>query len=137
MSSISEIEVIEFLKQRKSLLIKEIENIDNMIFSLSGNTEINEVIYKQRPDSAQPTRSRIPVPESYNSNLKIDEKIVFAISKLNSADRNEIIDWLLEAEPNAEEQKLRQNITTRLSVLRKNKQIGSQKVGPRFKYQLI
>lgn len=135
--NISEMEVVNFLSKRKATLMREINSIDEIISSISQRE--NSPSFKQQRTNEPSERSpkkNIEIPDTYSPDLKIDEKIFYAINKLVNPDREEIINYLLEKDPKLDEHKTSRNIVTRLSILFKQNYLTAEKEGRRYRYGL-
>lgn len=132
-STLNEQEVLNYLIQRKNKVLLELDGLEKTINAMAGS----DVIEANPSVPVNRENKKVKVIGQYNSKLTIDEKILYAINKLSNPDRNEIIECLMQENPSADEVKLKQNVTTRLSILRKNNKINSVKEGPRFNYSLL
>ena len=138
MQNINEKQVIEFLKERQQLLkdeLKKIENTINVIESsnviLSGSTPSR----KAPKEVTASTRKLEPIHE-FKPHGRFDERIGYALTKLKSGYKEDILEVLLEEQPDTDILKLQNALGVRLSYLLKNGLIEGEKHGRKFKYTL-
>lgn len=136
-TEITELEVVNFLTKRKDSLLKEINSIDDIISSITQRDTISTKKKHVDFGRAKDTHTKkIEVPDTYKPDLKIDEKILYAVKKLKNPDREEIIAFLLKEDPLLDQNKTSRNIITRLSILRKENYLSAKKDGRRYRYAL-
>lgn len=136
-TEITELEVVNFLTKRKDSLLKEINSINDIISSI---TQKDSVSTKKKQDNfnhiKDSRKKRIDIPDAYSPELKIDEKILYAVKKLKKPNREEIIAYLLKEDPLLDQNKTSRNIITRLSILRKENYLTAKKDGRRYRYTI-
>lgn len=138
MENINEKQVIEFLKERQQLLkdeLKKIENTINVIESsnliLSGSSSVKRV-----SRDVQPSTKKLEPIKVFKPNGRFDERISYVLTKLKSGYKEDILDMLLEMQPDEDIVKLQNALGVRLSYLLKNDLIEGEKHGRKFKYSL-
>lgn len=127
--SISEKEVLDFLYKKKKTLEEELVKVNQAIEALDGSARSFHVRH-EREDK------KIPIPAKYEKRLKIDIKIAYILSLIKKGNKEEIINKIIEFEPDYEEEKLKSNVAVRLSFLLKNNYIKATKTGRSYDYFL-
>jgi len=139
--NITEKQIIEFLKQKRISLIEELHKTDTALRALG----IEEDLFTVSPDFYQqnsrtriktnlPTLSKIT---DYKTDLKLDEKIAFALTHLKYGTKKEITEYLIQTDSTLDPIKLENNIAVRLSSLLKDNQIDGNKKGRTYSYHLL
>ncbi len=129
MTELSEQEIIKFLKEKRNSLLREIEKIDTALKALEGVDFINIPSSIIKPDESY-------IPDQYSDKLKLDKKILFALKSIGKGDKSEIINKIQQLEPKSDINKLENSISVRLSYLKNNNIIKSDKNGRSLSYFL-
>ncbi|KEO71706.1 hypothetical protein [Anditalea andensis] len=128
-------QILELMHERLKDLMGKVKSLQVAIAAMeqtrNGSPSFNGT---HIPDSQTPKLQPI---STYNSDMKLDEKIAYALSKLDKATKKEIVGKIVEAEPETNIDKLDSNIAVRLSFLLKEQQISGIKQGRVYHYSLI
>ena len=129
MGEVSEEEIVIFLKSKRESLKQELEKVEVALNAITG------------ADFSTPNYSFTPnidkeIPNSYSSKLKMDKKILFALNEIKSGDKQDILNQLQVLEPKIELKKIEKSISVRLSHLKNNNIIKSDKNGRSLTYFL-
>jgi len=139
--NITEKQIIEFLKQKRISLLEELHKTDTALRALGIEEQnFSDSIEHLRINSGHPKRSHLsPLSkiQDYKTDLKLDEKIAFALTHLKYGTKKEIIDYLLQTDPELDPKKLENNLAVRLSSLLKDNQIDGNKKGRTYSYHLL
>jgi len=139
--NITEKQIIEFLKQKRISLLEELHKTDTALRALGIDEQIfSDSIEHLRINTGPVTRSHMPPLNKildYKSDLKLDEKIAFALTHLKYGTKKEITDYLIQTDPKLDPKKLENNIAVRLSSLLKDHQIDGNKKGRTYSYHLL
>lgn len=140
---INEKQVIEFLRQRESMLEQEllkirttISVIDSSSLVLENIVSAGKVLPTEQPTGKSVIRKRLKPVGEFLVSGKLDEKISYAITKMKTAYKEDIIEVLIENQPSADIVKLQNAVGVRLSYLLKNDMIVGEKHGRKFSYSL-
>ncbi|WP_188752567.1 hypothetical protein [Parapedobacter defluvii] len=148
---ISELDVIEFLTERREKLAAELRSIDTTIAGLKSETDMTvgpgfdadkSKRLQSRTDSGKAEREmnrqlKINVPSEYNVSDSVDKRILFVIKTLGKGNRDEILDEIkTKYEPNGNFERLEANVKVRLSFLLKQGAIKGEKKGRFYQYSL-
>lgn len=139
--NITEKQIVEFLKQKRVSLIEELHKTETALKALG----IEEELFPFAPDYNPPnlrTRNKSNLPplsriKEYKADLKLDEKIAFALTHLKFGTKKEITEFLIETDSSLDPKKLENNIAVRLSSLLKDNQIDGNKKGRTYSYHLL
>jgi len=139
--NITEKQIVEFLKQKRINLIEELHKTETALKALG----IDKELFLSSPDYYQPAiRSRnisnlppLGKITDYNADLKLDEKIAFALTHLKYGTKKEITEYLIQTDSTLNPKKLENNIAVRLSSLLKDNQIDGNKKGRTYSYHLL
>ncbi|UCS92428.1 hypothetical protein KZP23_17250 [Echinicola marina] len=126
--NITDQQILIHLNSKKKYLLSELNKIELAIQAFKGNFNSKKEM--------ESNLKKIEIPKKYNKNDKTDLKIAFVLSKLNRADKNEIVKEILNLEPDQDEKKLINNVSVRLSFLLKNNKIIAEKAGRNYIYFL-
>ncbi|MCH7399399.1 hypothetical protein MM236_15460 [Belliella sp. DSM 107340] len=129
MGEVSEEEIIMFLKSKRESLKQELEKVEVALNAITG-TDFSTANY-----SFTPTIDK-EIPNSYSSKLKMDKKILYALNEIKSGDKQDILNHLQVLEPKIELKKIEKSISVRLSHLKNNNIIKSDKNGRSLTYFL-
>ncbi|MCH7415062.1 hypothetical protein MM213_16290 [Belliella sp. R4-6] len=129
MGEVSEEEIVMFLKSKRESLKQELEKVEVALNAITG-TDFSTANY-----SFTPTIDK-EIPNSYSSKLKMDKKILFALNEIKSGDKQDILNHLQVLEPKIELKKIEKSISVRLSHLKNNNVIKSDKNGRSLTYFL-
>lgn len=138
MINIKEQHVIQFLKERRQLLKKELEKIDNALKVIESS---NKILWggsqtKEIAEELQSNTEKLRAINEITINSKIDEKISYALTKLKSGYKDDILRVLQEEQPELDINKLSNSVGVRLSQLFKNGLIEGERHGRKFQYTL-
>ncbi|WP_134087893.1 soluble adenylyl cyclase-like protein [Olivibacter sp. XZL3] len=143
--SITEKQVVEFLKLRQQQLKDELKSIEVTINAIAQSKSLNLVTDKTKSDSAEPddsikkrkgTGKALAPQETFNVNSKLDQKISYALTKIGSGYKDDILEVLTKAQPDADPYKVEKAVAVRLSYLLKNDFIQATKHGRSYEYSL-
>jgi len=141
---LTEKQVVEFLKQRQQQLKEELKSIDITIHAIAQKRYIplNDRMEDEEDDLEDPRRKKkihkpLEVQPNFNINSKLDYKISYALTKLGSGYREDILDVIHKAQPEIDPYKVEKAVAVRLSYLLKNEFIKAKKYGRSYKYSLI
>jgi hypothetical protein len=87
-----------------------------------------------RPKTA--VSATLEAPEAYDSKLKMESKVAYALSKTGSAFKEEVTKMLNDLEPEADPKKLDKDVTVKLSSLYKKGRINAVREGRKYRYSL-
>lgn len=142
---ISELDVIEFLTERREKLAIELQSIETTIAGLKSQNEAQAGIdlgqFDKQP-AAVTKNGKTPAPKpdlptEYRATDSIDRRILFVLSTLDAANRDEILEEIKNKyEPEADFEKLNANIKVRLSHLLKKGVIKGKRRGRLYTYSL-
>jgi len=138
--NITEKQIIEFLKQKRISLIEELHKTETALRALgvddehSKYTQDNFLYSQPRNKTNLPPLNKI---SEYKADLKLDEKIAFALTHLKYGTKKEIAEFLLHTDSTLDVKKLENNIAVRLSSLLKENQIDGNKKGRTYSYHLL
>lgn len=148
---ISELDVIEFLTERKERLVAELKSIENTITGLKsgldpliqpnfhrGNrSSVEKQIKTIRTAVGNIESPKVEVPSEYNVSDSVDKRILFVVKTLRKANRDEILKQIkTKYEPDGDFEKLEANVKVRLSFLLKNGILKGEKKGRLYNYSL-
>ncbi|MFB5946617.1 soluble adenylyl cyclase-like protein [Albibacterium profundi] len=138
MQNINEKQVIEFLRERQQLLKEELKKVENTIsviessnIVLSGTTTAKKITR-----DVQPSTRKLEAVQEFKPHGRFDERISYALTKLKSAYKEDILEVLLEEQPDQDVVKLQNALGVRLSYLLKNNLIDAEKHGRKFYYTM-
>lgn len=138
MQNINEKQVIEFLRERQQLLkeeLKKVENTINVIESsnvvLAGTTPARKIAR-----DVPPSTRKLEAVNVFKPHGRFDERISYALTKLKSAYKEDILEVLLKEQPEQDVVKLQNALGVRLSYLLKNSLIDAEKHGRKFYYTM-
>jgi len=139
---ISEQQVIHYLKQMRSTLLKEIKSIDQIIEGMTDMHHRNRWSFPNQQQIDQATQAHISKKklsptEKFDPAAKLDCKISFALTNVGQGFKEDILDILQKAQPNLDAYKLKKVLAVRLSYLLKNGLIDGRKIGRRYEYALF
>lgn len=143
--SITEKQVVEFLKLRQQQLREELKSIEvtiNAIAQTKSVNLVNDKIKTELSDTEEVSRKRkgtakaLPPQDDFNVNSKLDQKISYALTKIGSGYKDDILEVLNKAQPEADPYKVEKAVAVRLSYLLKNDFIQATKHGRSYKYSL-
>jgi len=142
--SITEKQVVEFLKQRQQQLKEELKSIEITINAITQSKSINltndkiksEVDEIEEPRRRKGTHKALTPQENFNINSKLDQKISYALTKIGSGYKDDILEVLNKAQPEIDPYKVEKAVAVRLSYLLKNDFIQATKHGRSYKYSL-
>jgi len=138
--NITEKQVVEFLKQRQQQLKEELRSIEVTINTLTQSkpaTLSGNVKFEEDEDTKKKKSGKALVPQQeFNANSKLDQKISYALTKIGSGYKDDILAVLNEAQPELDPYKLEKAVAVRLSYLLKNDFIQATKNGRSYKYSL-
>ena len=147
---ISDLDVIEFLVERREKLATELKSIEATIAGLKSETtfENRAVINENKPHKLQesPTRNSrftanaqksIRIPEAYNPSDSLDKRLLFVIQAIGRGNRDDILDAIkTKYEPDANFDRLEANVKVRLSFLLKSGLIHGERKGRFYQYSM-
>lgn len=144
---ISEGDVIDFLVERRNRLVVELESIDTTIAGLNSQLDtiggvgpaLKRPISNPRKteNKKDNERRKIELPTEYKSSDSIDKRVLFVLSELGKASRDEILDHMMtKYEPDADYEKIKASAKVRLSQLLKGGQIKGKRKGRWYEYSL-
>lgn len=143
--SITEKQVVEFLKLRQQQLKEELKSIEVTINAIAQSKSVNlgnDRNKSDSPDTDDATKKRktaskaLAPQENFNVNSKLDQKISYALTKIGSGYKDDILEVLNQAQPEADPYKVEKAVAVRLSYLLKNDFIQATKHGRSYKYSL-
>jgi len=129
-SNITEKQIVDFLRQKRANLLEELEKTELALKALGEDP------HPTAPESKESTQPLQGIAE-YDANLKLDQKIAFALYHLKVATKSDIVNFLATTDPELDVQKLENNLAVRLSHLIKENLIEGNKVGRTYNYHLI
>lgn len=131
---ITEEQILILLHERLHQLLDEVERVKTAIaaFGKNGNNG-----HKLSETGGKPVLTdRLAPIKEYGPEMRLDDKIAYALDKLGHASKKEIVSKIMEAEPGTDIGKLESNLAARLSHLLKTQQISGQKTGRVYQYWL-
>ncbi|WP_166670850.1 soluble adenylyl cyclase-like protein [Olivibacter sp. XZL3] len=75
--------------------------------------------------------------ETFDPFGKLDRKIAYALTRLETGDRDAILNEIHQAQPDRDKYKLENALAVRLNYLLKNGFIRADKYGRKYQYQLV
>jgi len=139
--SIIERQVIEFLRQRQRQLKEELKSIEITIQTIGqtksadlSNDDLGDHI--DTPFEKRGTNNALKPEENFNISSKLDQKISYALTKIGSGYREDILEVINKAQPEMDPYKVEKAVAVRLSYLLKNDFIQAVKHGRSYKYSL-
>jgi|GEM_PF-941439 len=146
--TINEKQIIDFLKQREQLLREELKKIEATINVIESSNRVlsSQAVSADIPNPAdddietekrKPGTKKLTSVNTFRNNGKLDEKISYVLTKFKSAFKEDILEELLERQPDEDMLKLQNALGVRLSYLLKNNLIDAEKHGRKFKYKLL
>ena len=146
---VSENDVIKFLSERREKLAAELKSIDTTIAGLRSSVDTLEDYgvaaqwQEQSHSVSEETKpavakvSKVEIPSKYNVSDSIDKRILFVISDLGNANRDEILKEITQKyEPDGDDAKITANVKVRLSYLLKHGVIKGKRNGRFYRYSL-
>ncbi|QNL49683.1 soluble adenylyl cyclase-like protein [Olivibacter sp. SDN3] len=141
--NITEKQVVSFLKQRQQQLLDELKSIEVTINAIAQTKSASSNDRFQMDIdgsvSLKPKKKNVKslVPqESFNPNSKLDQKISYALTQIGTGYKDDILEVLNKAQPEADPYKVEKAVAVRLSYLLKNDFIQATKHGRSYKYSL-
>lgn len=139
--NITEKQIIEFLKQKRLTLLEELHKTDTALKALGIEEELfppsMEYLLHNTGTGKKSLLPALSKIADYKPDLKLDDKIAFALTHLKYGTKKEITEYLLETDPTLDPKKLENNIAVRLSSLLKDNQIDGNKKGRTYSYHLL
>jgi len=139
--NITEKQIIEFLKQKRLTLLEELHKTDTALRALGIEEDIYpssiEYLMHTTGSGKKPNLPPLSKITEYKVDLKLDEKIAFALTHLKFGTKKEITEYLIQTDPAIDPKKLENNIAVRLSSLLKDNQIDGNKKGRTYSYHLL
>jgi len=139
--NITEKQIIEFLKQKRLGLLEELHKTDTALRALGIGEEIYppsmEYLLHNTGTGKKPNFPPLSKITDYKADLKLDEKIAFALTHLKYGTKKEIAEYLLQTDPSIDPKKLENNLAVRLSSLLKDNQLDGNKKGRTYSYHLV
>lgn len=138
MQNINEQQVIEFLRARQQLLKDELRKIENTINVIeSSNVVLSGIAPTKRvAKDGQPATKKLEPTKEFKPHGRFDERISYALTKVKAGYKEDILEVLLEEQPEEDIVKLQNALGVRLSYLLKNGLIAGEKHGRKFFYSL-
>lgn len=138
MENINEKHVIGFLKERQRILKEELAKIENAISVIESSNLVlsGTVPTKTATRETAPSTKKLEPINEFKPHGRFDERISYVLTKLKSAYKEDLLDMLLELQPEEDVVKLTNALGVRLSYLLKNNLIVGEKHGRKFKYSL-
>ncbi|MEH6305382.1 soluble adenylyl cyclase-like protein [Olivibacter sp. CPCC 100613] len=143
--SITEKQVVEFLKLRQQQLREELKSIEVTINAIGQSKSVNFTGERVKNDLSEVDDSAkkrkiagkaLTPQDNFNVNSKLDQKISYALTKIGSGYKDDILEVLNKAQPDADPYKVEKAVAVRLSYLLKNDFIQATKHGRSYKYSL-
>ena len=135
-------QVVEFLRQRQRQLKEELKSIEITIQAIMQTKSTDLVLddldnLVDNPTPKKGINNALKPEEHFNVNDKLDQKISYALTKIGSGYREDILDVLHREQPEKDPHKVEKAVAVRLSYLLKNDFIQAVKNGRSYKYSLI
>lgn len=140
---INEKDILAFLKDREQLITEELRKVRAIIKVIESSSSVlsndGEGNYAGAFRSSEPSKKvRKPLQrmDEYLKDGYLDEKISYALTQLGTGYKEDILEILVEKEPESNLVNLQNALGVRLSYLLKNDVIQGEKHGRKYQYTL-
>lgn len=128
--------VIDFLKEKRKEIEQKLMHISAVINLIENKgTDLRPFIENGNQEVEKRFR-KLKSNDNYSHKSKLDQKIAYALTMLGSADKDAILNKILEVDKEFERYKLEKFLAVRLSYLLKNDKVIGVKSGRKYNYSL-